>query len=273
MARRERPTLSAWEDGGVLHVGGDDRVYSRDSRTWWLKFRNARIAQTVGKDLYSTVEMDQSLSMVHELQIRGTAYFEAHEKITVAGWGDSTETLPAIIRSHRPPMDNREHGLKQWEAVVGFTPRDPEMGRRSTDTWYLEIVIPAEQVERMVAAMRAGEVAEFWIGILAGFYVIDGDHHTPIGYPVERFLVPEKKEFGEPWPASVRGEVLQVTWVQPDPEKPSELPEPAPEEVISPPVAEPDRLDPLIQRIDQLRATVVRVGWLLVAVVLIAAFV
>jgi hypothetical protein len=139
--------------------------------------------------------------------------------------------------------------------------------RSSRDQWFLEIAMPRADVEILVAAIRTGEAVEFGIGMLAGFHVIDGEQHTPIGYPLERFLVPERGEFHDGWDLqAVRGQMRHVSWVQPEPKQV------APPE--SPPVLAdvgPDPSEILVHRLDALRVSVVRAGWIIAVALLVAA--
>ncbi len=82
-------------------------------------------------------------------------------------------------------------GYKPFTAVVSFIPADPEL--RSADAWFLEAWIQQEDMERLTAAYRAGEMPSFFVGTKLDLWIRRGDEHGPFGYGVTWHLVPAQR--------------------------------------------------------------------------------
>ena len=123
------------------------------------------------------------------------------DDLCLAGWGDECKTLPVSVRP--------ANGRVPWSVMAGFIPGHPDF--RSEDEWYLEAWVPEADIDRMVAAYRAGEMLSFRLGTHLNLWMHPGAEHTPPGYGVIWYMVPPEGHASD-FPEVGKGKVVYLGW-------------------------------------------------------------
>ncbi len=259
----KRAALKAEVAEGVLRIPGQDGEWHHDPfRTLWVEVTNLA--------LYQTVSVEEGVA-TRTPRLVGKGRIQKDD-LRLAGWGDRCRDLPVTIKPAIPQEDGQ--GYKPFTAVVGFIPADPEL--RSVDAWFLEAWIQQEDMDRMIAAYRAGEMPSFFVGTKLDLWIRRGDEHTPPGYGVTWHLVPAQRRESS-FPEAAHGTVTMLSWGDaarsevPGEDGPG--PDPAPSLSLAIPASAtvPD-MAALTAAVDRLRQTVLRVGVAIAGAVVVGWF-
>jgi hypothetical protein len=214
---RKRLQVSIGEDG-LATVEGETEPFRRMQRRAWFDISDFVLNCSIVRE--DGVAKDEPMLCARARLDK--------DRLATAGWRDELRgTIPATIRQftlgETPLGDTRT----PWSAIVGFSPGDWEFA--SKDEWFLEISLPREALDRMVEAYRMGELKRLVVGGYMSFWTPDYERHTPIGYGMSIYLLPDMR-WGESSvsPGNACGEIDSIRWSdqtkqEPEPDPPSAL--------------------------------------------------
>lgn len=255
----DRAKLKAEIADGRLTIPGHEGEWHQGTlRPMWVE-----VTDLV---LYQGVTVDKGVG-TRVVRLSGNGRVRK-DSLRLAGWDDRCTILPVSVKAALPQEDG--NGYVPYTCTVGFIPGQEDF--RNEDAWFMEVHLAPEEVDRMVAAYRAGEMAAFSIAAKIDLWISAGDEYAPPGYGVTWHLVPSTR--GSDFPEMADGKVAVVSWGdakrRPDPDE-DDAPEPvvaAPEPVLQPAVG-PE----LAAAVERLRATVLQIGGAIAVALVVGWFV